>query len=267
MRKIHVLSIIVCLSLSAIAGCGEKDELKADKRFLVDKIYNYNNDLIGEYFYDEKNRLTELRAYDPVNDRSYDYQLEYSDGTVTVKFNDHDMPQFSHDIIIYYDDRGWITHDIVVQPGYPDIHREYPHYPDGRIKGLLDNEKEEYCTFYYDGTPNVVRNKIRYTDSYTGEQREREAYFMYDNESKPDFGTGNIFQFEAMPYFGSEASLEKGLSGNNMTESIESNGDWISRWIHTYNRYGLPETIELKWNGIEILEPVMWRMHYKEVSR
>ena len=40
--------------------------------------------------------------------------------------------------------------------------------------------------------------------------------------------------------------------------------DEANTWVYTYNEYGLPATIETKWNGIETLEPMLLRITYKK---
>lgn len=154
------------MTLLAIVSCSNDNSAEPQGQFVVDKIFDYNNNLLAEYIYSSENQLIKRITTDPINQRSSD----------------------------------------------------------------------EYIERFYD--------------------------YEYDGGIQPNFGINNIFQFEPLPYFGTEAMFEKNISLNNMTKNVTSG----TKWIYEYNHNNLPETIETKWDGIETEEPMLLRIEYKEIE-
>ena len=86
------------------------------------------------------------------------------------------------------------------------------------------------------------------------------THYEYDNNPKPNFGLDYLFSYTPLPQMGTTSVLQRGLSKNNMVS------DAGNTWIYTYNEYGLPATIETKWNGIETLKPMLLRITYKQIG-
>jgi hypothetical protein len=57
--KKNVLKItVILLILTGFFACEEKESVATDSTdFLVDKIYDYNNNLLAQFFYNENNPL------------------------------------------------------------------------------------------------------------------------------------------------------------------------------------------------------------------
>ena len=89
-----------------LIGCDKKDdEFIIDNQFLVDKIYNYNNELVGDYIYDDQNRLTKINMYfyDTEDGRRIDYEFEYQKNKVkSIKYIEYQFPQANHTIELSY---------------------------------------------------------------------------------------------------------------------------------------------------------------------
>lgn len=237
------------------------------KKMLVDKIYDYNNNLLAVYHYNENYQLTKRVFTDSVNGNHSEHYFEYENGKVkNIIYNDFTFPQFNHNILLFYDDAGKIIRDETYQQNRQINYRSYNYYPDGKIKSITDINGVENYFIDYKNTSDAMQVKILMPDNggiANAEQEYREVFrnFLYDTRPKPDFGLGNVFQFEPLPSFGDEALFEKNISQHNMVTFLESG----TEWIYEYNSNGYPVTIETRWKDITH-EPIMLRIHYKEVN-
>lgn len=261
MRRITIIILTILFSFS----CEKDDPIVTQKQFIVDKIFDYNNNLLAEYIYNDNNQLIKRVTTDPINERSSDYELEYLDNRISrIKYIDHNFPQFNHTILIFYNEQEQIVKDETYKNDNLIGIKNYSYYANGKIKGIIDNNGEENITYFYNNTNNIEQVKIRFIDngdlSNTDEYIERFYGYEYDGGNKPDFGISQVFQFEPLPYFGTEARFEKNISLNNMTKNITSR----TKWIFEYNEFNLPKSIETKWDGIETDEPMLLRIEYKE---
>lgn len=259
------------LSLT-LSSCNSNDDGQATveekPRFLVNKIYNYDHELMADYFYNSNNQLMKRSTYDPQNypgQKIQDYEFEYENNRISlIKNINYTHPQFSHDIKIIYDAQGRITADETYQYGNRINRRDYKYYDNGKIMSIVFLNDIENYFMDYQNTDNIMQVKLLMKggdEIANTEYREIYRNFVYDNHPKPYFGTASVFQFEPMPGYGEEALLEKNLSKNNLIEFV--NG---SKWIHTYNENGYPETIEVKWKDVETEKPIMYRIIYREIT-
>ncbi|HAD97349.1 MAG TPA: hypothetical protein DCG19_08075 [Cryomorphaceae bacterium] len=259
--------IIACLTL--LIACKKeapKELQEPEAKFLVDKIYDYNHNLLADYVYNENNQLVKRITTDPVHNRSSDYEFEYENNRVSkIRYIDYTFPQFNHTIDIIYNQEGNIVRDETYQKGVLVGAQDYTLYEDGKIKGLLNAEGKEHITFFYGETGNIEELVRKVPDDgyvgYKNGYREIHGYYIYDDKKKPDFGIEGIFQFEPLPYFGTAAVIPKNASEHNMLELV--GGD---KWIYEYNEHGLPETIETKWKDVETLEPMVLNIKYREIK-
>ena len=106
MKKISIILSITML----LFGCSEDNLINLNQnQYLVDKVYDYNNNLLAEYFYNDNNQLVMRKDTDQINNRSSDYEFEYENNRVSkIIYTDYTFPQFSHFIKIYYNDQGQI---------------------------------------------------------------------------------------------------------------------------------------------------------------
>lgn len=263
MKRITVIILTLLLSVS----CEKDDSIEVQKQFVVDKIFDYNNNLLAEYIYNENNQLIKRITTDPINQRSSDYEFEYLDNRISgIEYIDYTFPQFNHTILIYYNEQGKIVKDETYQNENLIGIKNYSYFTNGKIKGIIDTNGEENITYIYNNTNNIEQVRILFPDngdiSNTDGYIERFYDYQYDSGNKPNFGIGQIFQFEPLPYFGTEAMFEKNISQNNMTKNKESG----TKWIYEYNEFNLPKNIETKWDGIETEETMLLRIEYKEIE-
>ncbi len=265
MKKLLLLLMVVVACNTRDDNTPETGNPQPRKKFLVDKIYDYHNNVIAVYTYNHNNQLVKRETNDPVNKTRTDYDFEYEEGRIKkIKYTDYSFPQFSHDIILEYDHSGKIIRDETYQRGNRIGFKVYSYYEDGKIKGILGADNKEYYTVNYAGTHNAVRASLLVDDGDGSIENKGKGYreilrnFTYDGHEKPDFGIGQVFQIEPLPYFGTEATFEKNISVNNMTEFIGG-----TRWIYEYNEEGLPSTIETRWKDIETEEPLLIRLEYR----
>lgn len=239
----------------------------AQKKMLVDKIYDYNNNLVAVYQYNEKHQLTKRIFTDSVNGNHTEHDFKYENGKVkNIIYTDYRFPQFNHNMLLFYDSTGNITRDETYQNNTLISYRNYNYYTDGKIKSITDASGLENFFVDYKNAPNALRVKVLVPDNggiANAKLEYREVYrnFLYDTNPKPDFGLGNVFQVEPLPSFGDEALFEKNISQNNMTTFVESG----TKWIYEYDNNGYPVTIETRWKDITHA-PIMLRIHYREVN-
>lgn len=260
----------ILLGISIIAVCiliscdKEENEIVKDSQYLVDKIYNYNNQLVGDYIYDNNNRLIEINMYfyDTDNGRRIDYEFKYQEDKVkTINYIEYQFPQANHTIELTYNSSNQIVKKETFKSGNLIDTQYYKYYKDGKLKCLTDENGNDNYFFTYNKTENVIQVKWLYVDTwFGGDTIEKYRNFLYDNRFKPNFRIDYLFFLEPLPGFGTRATLEKGISKNNMIEYVESG----TKWIYTYNAHDLPETIETQWKNIETLEPMILKIEYKK---
>jgi len=249
-----------CVTILFVS-CSEDDFIVLDQnQVLVDKVYNYNNNLIGEYFYNDNNQLTKRKDTDPINNRSSQYEFRYTDHRISeIIYTDFTYPSLNHNILIYYNEVGQIVKDETYKNGLQIGERHYTYYPNGRLKGLVNENGLINPTFIYNEHGNVDAVRLLTSPDYTDEII---YHYEYDCAATPNFGLGSIFQIEPLPYFGTEAVLPKNLSCHNMTLNLQSG----TQLLYEYNAHHLPKTIEVLWEGIETVDPMLWRISYREIQ-
>lgn len=238
-------------------------------RFLVDKIYDYHNNLIAEYFYDNDNRLIKKIVTDnPGVNRRWVDEFEYENNRISKIKHDDQTYNFDYDIIISYNSQGQLIrretyiNELIV--GHLNFHYEN----DLVVSIYSDNTLPfETDTIFYDNSGNVskhihIRPKLDIIGQpIPGEYVVIEYNYEYDSNPRPNFGIDYLFIYNPLPYT-EIAEFERGLSINNMTKAINEK----NTWIYTYNEYGLPETIETIWDDIPTVDPMILRITYKQIK-
>ncbi len=272
------LNLAFILTAFLILSSCQKDEVtptEIKKQFVVDKIYNYNNDLIAEYTYDKENRLIKkfvtehLGRYYQQEWSSYSDEFEYQDGLVSkITHKNISNNMFFYDTYIHYNSLGKIINTEVHIPGQPTSTKSDYRYKNGNLVGTT---KYNIGTIVY--ADSVVYNNSENVIKYIYEVPEMSMAGTpipetktsiiqncnFDNHSKPNFSIDYLFIYDPLP-FSEEAELQRRLSANNLTEL--TNG---TKWIYTYNEFGLPSTIEVKWKNVETTIPMILRIVYKEI--
>lgn len=276
-RKVHI-SFLIMIIIGLGAGCSKDDDgskggENPQSRLVVDKIYNYENQLLAEYFYNESHQLVKRSVYDPVTYPGLivtDNEFEYENNRISnIRNIIYTHPDFSHNIILLYDSNGKIIGDETYQFGYRTGRRDYIYQANGKIKSFVSLGEIENFFVNYKNTDNAMEIKVLVEDgdgnvanrNTTEGYREIYGNYIFDNKPKPDFGIADVFQFEPMPSYGEEAMFAKNISKNNLIESVGG-----TQWIHTYNENGLPATIEVKWKDIITEKPILFRIVYKEIN-
>lgn len=262
MKRITILIYASILLFS----CSKEDavevnpqQTESQKQFLVNKIFDFNYNLVAEYIYNKKNQLIKRIFTDSINQASSDYDFEYLNNRVSeIIYTDHTYPQFNHSISIYYNIQGEIIKDETYQYGNLIRINNYTYYSNGRIMGIVDVSGVGGITYIYNNTNNIEQIRIIPSDTALP---ERYLNYQFDNKKKPNCGINQIFQFEPLPGFGNDENIQRNASQNNMTEFMESG----TKWIYEYNEFNLPTSIETIWDGVVLTEPIMLRIEYKEI--
>lgn len=259
-----LIALIAGLSFICTA-CDDNDNVdpvNKDHGLIVDKIYNYHDDLIAEYFYNPDNKLTKIAIQDPQNKRNHQDEFEYESGKLKKIIRTDFTYGINYETVIYYNSQGNISNDQIIQGNVVVEERNYAYYPNGQLKGTINKDGKENYRFVYDSNNNVVQLKGIYKDPELGTETEYTHSFEYDNKLKPDFGLdNNIFLYEPLPYWGTEALFEKNGSYNNMKKAVNSG----TIWLYEYNEHGLPSKIETKWKNYDSSkDPMIIKITYKK---
>lgn len=278
MRHQLIQLMFILSSLLVLSSCQKDDEAKVknEKRFVVDKIYDYNNDLVAEYSYDNENKLTRKSVTEHLGQNyqsgwaAYSDEFEYKSGLVSkIIHKDITYNKFNYETYISYDSLGKIIKTEVYKDGQLTSSKSNYRYKNGRLAGTM---KYTFgTTVYADSIVYTnVGNVIKYiyecpeTDSRGNPIAETKRIsiqqFNYDNHARPNFNLDYLFIYEPLPFY-EEGDLQRQLSVNNMIERIDG-----TKWIYTYNEYRLPATIEVKWKGIVTSMPMLLRIVYKQVN-
>jgi hypothetical protein len=280
MNKLSRILVLSVISIVVLTGCSEFDKFENKKetgireKYLVDKIYDYHNNLLAEYIYDEDNRLTKRVVKDRIVEshrtieRRWEDEFEYKDERIIKiktynRYIDNSSTGFRQEnnteTIFEYNSRGEL-----IKSGDLSFR-----YENGRVVGYLNENKGSFFitdTIVYNNSDNVTQHINIYPElnmfgqPIAGTTRRVVNKFNYDNKPKPNFGIDYLFAYDPFPYL-EEAELERRLSKNNMTEYVGK-----SKWSYTYNKQGLPITIEIKWKDVETLEPMLMRITYKSIE-
>ncbi len=279
MRQQVFFKLILALAgLLVLSGCQKNDGVIVipNKQFVVDKILDYNKNLVAVYSYDKENRLIKKSVTEHLGQQyqsewaAYSDEFEYKDGLVSkIIHKDISYNQFNYETHIFYNSLGKIAKTEVYINNQQTSARSDYRYENGFLTGTV-----KYClgsTVYkdsivYNNEGNVIKYIYETPDlNMVGQpipqtKRVSVKEFVYDNHSRPNFNLDYLFIYEPLPFF-EEADLQRQLSANNMIRLIDGGS-----WSYTYNEYGLPATIEVKWKDIVTITPMLLRIVYKEVN-
>jgi hypothetical protein len=268
---LFIFLVLFCLNINISAQTG--NDIK--KRFLVDKIYDYHDTLIAEYFYDDSYKLIKKIVHDELVEslriisRKRVDTFEYKDGRISKIKSYHlyiDNAKWGSDTIentvvtnYEYDYQGNL-----ILPG-----RDYI-YNNNQLISTNGYEMENCFyrdTLVYDKSSNVIKHIWVRPELNAFGEPIKGTYFAdirdyeYDNNPKPYFGIENLFVYNPYPYINGP-DWEISISNNNMTKAI--NDGYL--WYYTYNENGLPATIETKCIGSDSKYPIMLKLNYKQIS-
>ncbi len=244
--------------------------MKIREKFLVDKIYNYQNELLAEYIYDDNNKLVKriitvhnIEAGLPITDR-YEDNFVYENGLVSKIIHYWDRYNSTNETYLFYNSEKQL---IKMKKA---LNTSNYHYENGNVVSIYgDNEKPfQTNTIVYNKSKNATKHihivpKLNdFGEPIQGKHKKVTYNYEYDNKPKPNFGIDYLFVYCALPQMGTEAGFSRELSRTNLTKYVQSG----TTWSYTYNENGLPETIETRWNGIETLESMLLRITYRQIE-
>jgi len=284
-----VIALAICLAATTMFfGCDKEEEFNDHlgtgirSKFLVDRVYDYNDNLLAEYIYDDNNRLTKriitTRSVHPIRTdemRSED-RFEYENGRVskiinhtwslTIWHHQNDREsrnEYRSETTFEYNSQGKL-----IKRNGQDLSLRYEN---GRVVGFFPEQDYPFVrrdTVVFDKVGNIVEHiRIGPELGMTGQpipgtSQRNVRYYKYDNNPKPNFGLDYLFVFQPLPQMGSIVDFQMLLSRNNMTEALSEG----SIWIYTYNENGLPATMETRWVGIETTIPMLKRITYRQIK-
>ena len=273
-RSLLVLVFVFC-GLTATNTTQAQD---IRDNFLVDKIYDYHNKLLAEYFYDNDHKLTKRIVADQIVepsrtiDRKWESEFEYENGRVS-KIKTYNLYVQKHntiDALSYTQESNTETTFDYDSEGRPIRAGSNFLYEDGLLVstyGYILGPCFYQDTIKYDNSKNVTEH-IYVGPEYNmieqpilGTYRVSTRRYEYDDNPKPNFGLDYLFIYNPLPY--SEVpDFTRALSKNNMTKATEDGYEFF----YTYNENGLPKIIETKWLGVETLYPMLLRITYKQIK-
>ncbi len=259
MKKIAILILISII----ITGCTENNDYFSNdenKKFVVGKVFDYQNRLLADYIYNENNQLTKRVFTDPTTGNSSDLIFSYANNKVSeIKYVDHNSPNFNNSIFLFYDNSNRITRSEVIQNGNILSHINYEYSASGQITHFFNDDGTTYNALEYDNHGNVITvTNCCEIDLITGEITEQIRRFTYDNHKKPSFNLDYLFQIDLLPKMGSGEVFERNISSNNLT-FFEKGG---TKWTYELNDKGFPVSILTEWEGIPTEEPMLLKLEY-----
>jgi hypothetical protein len=279
MRQRVLFNLVFALAgLLVLSGCQKDDVVIVlpDKQFVVDKIFDYNNNLVAEYSYDKENRLIKKSVTEHLGMQyqsewaAYSDEFVYKNGLVSkIIHKDLSYNQFNYETHIFYNSLGKIAKTEVRMGNQQTSAKSEYRYTNGFLTGTVKysfGSTVYMDSIVYNNEGNVIKYIYESPDlNFVGQpipetKRVSVKEFVYDNHSRPNFNLDYLFIYEPLPFF-EEADLQRQLSANNMIKLIDG-----SSWSYTYNEYGLPATIEVKWKDIVTITPMLLRIVYKEVN-
>ncbi len=255
--------IFMCVSTVGILSCkkdNSDEPSEVGKTPLVINVYDYNNDLVAHYEYNENEQLIKREFTDPVNNLSSDLIFHYeSDLVDIIEYVDHDFSQYSYEKHFFYNDNNKID-KIETHQGGQILSNFHLNYSNQGLLESFNTTGKEPTTFYeYDLNKNVIKTTNHLTDPWNGQESIQECEFVYDTKKKVNFGLDYLIGIELLPWRGTTSNWEQSLSKNNLiSESCSGNEYTIE-----YYQNDCPKSITTKWKNIETETPMTIRIEYK----
>jgi len=171
--------IFVLAALLILSSCQKDDEtpIENEKQFVVDKIYDYNNDLVAEYFYDNENKLIKKSVTEHLGQNyqsewaAYSDEFEYQDGLVSkIIHKDISHNMFNYETYIFYNSIGEITKTEIYKDGQQISSKSDYRYKNGHLTGTM---KYNFGTMVY--TDSIVYNNSGNVIKYIYERPETDS--------------------------------------------------------------------------------------------
>ena len=283
-RKCSLVLFLNMVLIVCVISCSKEPDVgNIREKFLVDRIYNYDDILVAEYFYDKNNRLIKQSMPENIGNKkqewaAYTAEFEYIDGRVSkIKHKDVSYNMFNYDTHVFYNSENRLISSEIHINGWLYTKTNY-HYNNGNVVGVVQVDEldglEQFSIddVVYDNSMNVTELTfiLQEFDEWgrpiSGQYVRKSEYYKYDNVLKPNFGIDYLFIYNPLPFMGGK-QLAMCISKNNITELVGE-----TTWIYTYEK-GLPSTIEMKWKDIETIDPdtgkpfpMLLKIKYKQIK-
>ena len=282
MKNVIKLMTTILLFFLILISCSKDDcevNLETRQDYLVDKISkfedstNFTNTI---FIYNNDNKLIKKTTTgkfvqnSQIRDMLYIDEFEYTNGLVSkIHINDLTHFMFSHDIHLFYNTQNQLIKKETWKNNVMIGHQKF-HYLNNRMVSIYDDNTQpfENNTIFYDNSGNVFKHTyiLPKTDlignPIPGEFIEQNLIYEYDNKSKPNIGLDYLFVYTPLQGIGTETGFARELSNNNLTKYNNSG----TTWTYKYNELGLPIQYEMKWEGIQTLQPMIWDITYKKIN-
>ena len=276
--KVKKMFLVLLVVFIGIATNSTKAQQNIRENFLVDKIYDYHNNLLVDYIYNDNDKLAKsiytnfldhpVQTVDTRTENSFEYVNERVSKIISDTQQHYFYPGTGLEYTYDYHSVSTFEYDSsgkLIKINGEELNFRYEN---GRIIGHLTDDTIYTDTIVYDDFGNVIKHIYilpeldMFGQPISGTTRRVEHLYEYDNSPKPNFGLDHLFIYQLIPGMGTETGYARELSQNNLTKYINSG----TTWTYTYSEYGLPATIEMKWNGIETEYPMLLRITYKRIG-
>lgn len=258
-----IFTYVFTISMVSCEKGNPSEQSKPGKTEIVTKVFDYNNELMANYEYNENNQLIKRKFTDPKSKASSDFIFHYENGLVNVvEYIDHQSPENSHEKHYFYTNDGRVD-KIETHKDGRIMSTFILDYSDRGLVESIHSDDQEPSTFYtYDSRGNVVKTTKHILNRF-GEEYTRTYEFTYDKKNKVNFGLDYLVGIEFLPKRGTTSNWEQSLSQNNLLSEGYAGTKHVE-YIIEYDRNNYPKTITTKWKDIETENPMTIRIENRE---
>jgi len=229
------------LILLFVFGCSNDNSNNySSEDFLVSQVYNFQDELIAEYDYNNSIQLIKATYFHLTSDITENIFFTYREsllvGMETIYLEN---PEYNFENTYYYDNnRNLIKVKISYSNG--QIFTFLLKYDSNNRLTDLCNQDEVVINHYdYDENLNIVKQIDYVKDLITGLESEIITSYTFDNFNKPSFGINAFYFRDLLPLDELADFWVESFSKNNLTFSERNN----VQYLYEYNKYNLPISI------------------------
>src|SRR5690606_24107738 len=220
-----------------------------DDRFLISKVYDHQNRILGEYEYGNRNQIkTMILYFYGAEPQRKEYEFKYDPNGVLSRFVENiytGTNSGSSTVDIRYNEQGNV---MSTKRSTHALSRYYYYSSDGRYL-CNSNKSDGVCpanssALTYDAAGNVVQ-RIDYMtgDMMGGGVKENINVFTYDNKNKPSIGLDKLWFLPIFPYLNTIGINVNPSKNNQLTYEMVGYPSSY-KWLYTYDVHDRPVTIE-----------------------
>jgi hypothetical protein len=228
-------------------GCSNNNSNNySSEDFLVSHVYNFQDELIAKYNYNNSSQLIKATYFHLTPDITENIFFTYSGnllvGMETI-YLEH--PEYDFENTYYYDNNRNL---IKVKISYSN-EQTFTYYlkydSNNRLTNLCNQDEVVINHYDYDENLDIVKQTDYLKDPITGIESERITSYTYDNFNKPPFGMNAFYFRNLLPLDELNDFWVESFSKNNLTYSELNN----IHYLYEYNKYNLPIAILPKKEG------------------